>query len=122
MGHSLGLGGFRFLAIATSLEERTIRDYSLMPPPGTSVAPGVEADGLFGLVRRFGQPGVFLDTKESGPQAFLDFVNQRLAKRQRELDEAVKFSSHYAQVESIILELKTVRSKFVTFMRREGLL
>jgi len=52
----------------------------------------------------------------------LDFVSQRLAKRQRELDEAVKFSSHYLQVESIIMELKTVRSKFVTLMRREGLL
>jgi len=63
-----------------------------------------------------------LDSKESGPQAFLDFVSQRLAKRQRELDEAVKFSSHYLQVESIIMELKTVRSKFVTLMRREGLL
>ncbi|KHK01810.1 hypothetical protein NY78_2629 [Desulfovibrio sp. TomC] len=63
-----------------------------------------------------------LESKESGPQAFLDFVNQRLAKRQRELDGAVRFSSHYAQVESILLELKTVRTKFVTLMRREGLL
>lgn len=63
-----------------------------------------------------------LDSKESGPQAYLDFLNQRLAKRQRELDSAVKFSSHYAQVESIILELKAVRTKFLTHMRREGLL
>ena len=63
-----------------------------------------------------------LENKESGPQAFLDFVNQRLAKRQRELDAAVKFSSHYAQVESIVMELKAVRTKFTTLMRREGLL
>lgn len=67
--------------------------------------------------------GAFLlESKEAGPQAFLDFVNQRLAKRQRELDAAVKFSSHYSQVESIVVELKAVRSKFVTLMRREGLL
>jgi len=63
-----------------------------------------------------------LENKESGPQAFLEFVNQRLAKRQRELEDAVKFSSHYVQVESIVLELKTLRTKFVTYMRREGLL
>lgn len=63
-----------------------------------------------------------MESKEPGLQAYLDFVNQRLAKRQRELDEAVKFSSHYNQVESIILELKAVRTKFVTLMRREGLL
>jgi hypothetical protein len=63
-----------------------------------------------------------LENKESGPQAFLDFVSQRLAKRQRELDGAVKFSSHYAQVETVILELRAVRAKFITFMRREGLL
>ncbi len=63
-----------------------------------------------------------MESKESGPQAFLDFVSQRLAKRQRELDEAVKFSSHYGQVESIVQELKAVRAKFVTLMRREGLL
>ncbi len=63
-----------------------------------------------------------LETNESGPQAFLDFVNQRLAKRQRELDAAVKFSSHHAQVESILAELRAVRAKFVTLMRREGLL
>ena len=63
-----------------------------------------------------------MDSKEAGPQAFLDFVNQRLAKRQRELDTAVKFSSHYSQVETIVVELKAVRSKFVTLMRREGLL
>ena len=63
-----------------------------------------------------------MESKESGPQAFLEFVNQRLAKRQRELDGAVKFSSHYAQVEAIVLELKTVRTKFTTLMRREGLL
>jgi len=63
-----------------------------------------------------------LESKESGPQAFLDFLNQRLAKRQRELDAAVKFSSHFSQVESIILELKAVRAKYLTHMRREGLL
>ncbi len=63
-----------------------------------------------------------LENKESGPQAFLDFINQRLAKRQRELDEAVKFSSHFTQVESIILELKAIRAKYVSHMRREGLL
>ncbi|MEA4855556.1 MAG: hypothetical protein AAGU21_05810 [Solidesulfovibrio sp.] len=63
-----------------------------------------------------------METNESGPQAFLDFVNQRLAKRQRELDAAVKFSSHHAQVESILAELRAVRAKFVTLMRREGLL
>ena len=63
-----------------------------------------------------------LENKDSGPQAFLEFVNQRLAKRQRELEAAVKFSSHYAQVESIVLELKAVRTKFMTLMRREGLL
>ncbi len=63
-----------------------------------------------------------METKESGPQAFLDFVNQRLAKRQRELEGAVKFSSHYSQVESIVTELRAVRAKFVTLMRREGLL
>lgn len=63
-----------------------------------------------------------METNESGSQAFLDFVNQRLAKRQRELDAAVKFSSHHAQVESILAELRAVRAKFVTLMRREGLL
>ncbi len=63
-----------------------------------------------------------LENKDSGPQAFLDFVNQRLAKRQRELDAAIKFSSHAAQVESIVMELKAVRTKFMTLMRREGLL
>lgn len=63
-----------------------------------------------------------METKESSPQAFLEFVNQRLAKRQRELETAVKFSSHASQVESIIVELKAVRAKFVTLMRREGLL
>ena len=46
----------------------------------------------------------------------------RLATRKRELDAAVKFSSHYAQVESIVMELKAVRTKFTTLMRREGLL
>ena len=63
-----------------------------------------------------------LENKDSGPQAFLDFVNQRLAKRQRELDAAVKFSSHSAQVESIVLYLKVVRTKLPPRMRREGLL
>lgn len=63
-----------------------------------------------------------LENKDSGPQAFLDFVNQRLAKRQRELDGAVKFSSHYVQVETVVMELKAIRTKFVTVMRREGLL
>lgn len=63
-----------------------------------------------------------LENKESGPQAFLDFINQRLAKRQRELDEAVKFSSHFTQVESIIQELKAIRAKYLSHMRREGLL
>ncbi|HML61819.1 hypothetical protein [Solidesulfovibrio sp.] len=63
-----------------------------------------------------------MENKDSGPQAFLDFVNQRLAKRQRELDGAVKFSSHYGQVETIVMELKAIRTKFVTLMRREGLL
>lgn len=63
-----------------------------------------------------------VESKDSGPQAFLEFVNQRLAKRQRELESAVKFSSHFSQVESIITELKAVRAKFMTLMRREGLL
>ena len=63
-----------------------------------------------------------LENKDSGPQAFLDFVNQRLAKRQRELDGAVKFSSHYGQVEAVVMELRAIRTKFVTLMRREGLL
>lgn len=65
----------------------------------------------------------FLENKDVGPQqAFLDFISQRLDKRQRELDDAVKFSSHFNQVESIISELKAVRTKFVTLMRREGIL
>jgi hypothetical protein len=63
-----------------------------------------------------------LDTKDAGTQAFLDFINQRLDKRLRELDGAVKYSSHFAQVEAIVLELKAVRTKFVALMRREGLL
>ncbi len=63
-----------------------------------------------------------MENKESGPQAFLDCINQRIAKRQRELEEAMKFSSHFAQVEAIILELKAMRAKFVACMRREGLL
>ena len=63
-----------------------------------------------------------MENKESAPQAFLDFVNQRLARRQRDLDEAVKFSSHYVQLESIIMELKAVRAKFTALMRREGVL
>ena len=84
--------------------------------------------GVTGVVPRASTPSrrhcgsCLLDSKEPGPQAFLDFISQRLAKRQRELDSAVKFSSHYAQVESIILELKAVRTKFMTLMRREGLL
>ncbi|MFU2210668.1 hypothetical protein [Solidesulfovibrio sp. C21] len=57
-----------------------------------------------------------------GPQAFLDFLTQRLAKRQGELEQAVKFSSHYNQLEIIVSELKNIRAKFVGFMRREGLL
>ena len=63
-----------------------------------------------------------MDNKECGPQAFLDFLNQRLAKRQRELESTVKFSSHYIQVESIVSELKILRARFLTCMRREGLL
>ncbi|MGD9609491.1 MAG: hypothetical protein AB7U59_08790 [Desulfovibrionaceae bacterium] len=63
-----------------------------------------------------------MEDKESGPQAFLDFLNQRLAKRQRELEGMVKFSSHYGQVESIVAEIKAIRSRFLTCMRREGLL
>jgi len=63
-----------------------------------------------------------LENKDSGPQAFLDFLNQRLAKRQRELESVVKFSSHYGQVESLVAELKAVRARFLTCMRREGLL
>ena len=63
-----------------------------------------------------------MENKDQGPQAFLDFLSQRLAKRQSELDDSVKFSSHYHQLESIVLELKAVRTKFVSLMRREGLL
>ena len=63
-----------------------------------------------------------MEEKECGPQAFLDFLNQRLDKRQRELDGAMKFSSHHAQMEAMVAELKTVRTKFMTLMRREGLL
>ncbi len=63
-----------------------------------------------------------VENRESGPQAFLEFVNQRLAKRQRELEAAVKFSSHYAQVETVVQELKAIRAKYLTLMRREGLL
>lgn len=63
-----------------------------------------------------------VENRESGPQAFLEFINQRLAKRQRELEAAVKFSSHYAQVETVVLELKAIRAKYLTLMRREGLL
>lgn len=63
-----------------------------------------------------------LENKEQGPQAFLDFLSQRLAKRQSELEQAVKFSSHYGQVELVVVELKAVRAKFVSLMRREGLL
>lgn len=62
------------------------------------------------------------EDKEYGPQVFLEYINQRLAKRQRELEYAVKFSSHFNQVESILAELKSVRSKFLSAMRREGLL
>ena len=63
-----------------------------------------------------------LEDKESGPQAFMDFLNQRLDKRLRELESAMKFSSHYTQLEALVQEIKAVRSKFVTLMRREGLL
>lgn len=63
-----------------------------------------------------------MENKEQGPQAFLDFLSQRLAKRQSELEQAVKFSSHYGQVELVVVELKAVRAKFVSLMRREGLL
>ena len=62
------------------------------------------------------------ENKEYGPQVFLDYLNQRLAKRQRELEGCVKFSSHYQQVESMVLELKSIRGKFQAAMRREGLL
>ena len=80
----------------------------MRPPPSSSVR------------RDFREQS--LENKDAGPQAFLDYVNQRLAKRQRDLDEAIKFSSHYTQMESIVMELKAVRAKFVTLMRREGLL
>ena len=63
-----------------------------------------------------------MENKDQGLQAFLDFLTQRLAKRQNELEEAVKFSSHYTQLETVILELKAVRNKFVSLMRREGML
>lgn len=63
-----------------------------------------------------------MEDKESGPQAFLDFLNQRLAKRQRELEGTVKFSSHYGQVEAMVVELKAIRARFLACMRREGLL
>lgn len=62
------------------------------------------------------------EIKEYGPQVFLDYINQRLAKRQRELESAVKFSSHFAHLEAMVLELKSIRSKFLSAMRREGLL
>jgi hypothetical protein len=62
------------------------------------------------------------DSKEYGPQAFLEFLNQRLAKRQRELESSVKFSSHFQQVESVVAELKSIRGKYLAAMRREGLL
>ena len=87
-----------------------------MPADGTDEGPG-RSDALPAAMWE-----QLLDSKEPGPQAFLDFISQRLAKRQRELDSAVKFSSHYVQVESILVELKAVRTKFLTLMRREGLL
>jgi hypothetical protein len=62
------------------------------------------------------------EDKEYGPRVFLEYINQRLAKRQRELETAVKFSSHFAQLDSIIAELKSVRNKYLSAMRREGLL
>jgi hypothetical protein len=71
--------------------------------------------------RCFGEV-VLEENKEYGPRAFLDFLNQRLAKRQRELESAVKFSSHFLQLEAMVMELKTVRGKYLAAMRREGLL
>ena len=62
------------------------------------------------------------EDKEYGPQVFLEYLNQRLAKRQRELEGAVKFSSHFTQLEVMVLELKSIRTKFLSAMRREGLL
>lgn len=66
--------------------------------------------------------GVLDENKDYGPQVFLDYINQRLAKRQRELEGAVKFSSHFTQLESMVVELKSIRNKFLSAMRREGLL
>ncbi|EFL50320.1 conserved hypothetical protein [Solidesulfovibrio fructosivorans JJ]] len=63
-----------------------------------------------------------MDQGPHGVQAFLDYLNQRLAKRQSELEQAVKFSSHYILLETAVAELKNIRTKFLSYMRREGLL
>lgn len=68
-----------------------------------------------------GPPWEFsLEEKDSGPLAFLEFITQRLEKRQRELGGTMKFSSHHAQLETIVQELEIVRSAYVDLMRREG--
>ena len=120
LGHSLGLGGFRFWARGPlpCLEQRPIPDYRLIRLSAATAAWARRAPSR----RAAGIEEHFLESKEQGPQAYLDFLNQRLAKRQNELEQAIKFSSHYNQLELTIVELKTVRAKYVSLMRREGLL
>ncbi len=44
--------------------------------------------------------------------AFLEFLDARIAQRQREVDDVPKFSSHYERLDMLLKELKIIRAKF----------
>lgn len=49
---------------------------------------------------------------------FLEYLNARIAQRQREIEDAPKFSSHYDRLELLLKELKAVRAKFSAIEKR----
>jgi len=51
---------------------------------------------------------------------FLEYLDARIAQRQREIDDVPKFSSHYARLELLLKELKAVRAKFNAIGKRNA--
>ena len=51
---------------------------------------------------------------------FLEYLDARIAQRQRELTDVPKFSSHYGRLEFLLKELKAVRAKFSAIDKRSA--
>jgi len=49
--------------------------------------------------------------------AFLEFLDARIAQRQREIEDVPKFSSHYERLDMLLKELKAIRSKFNVILK-----